>query len=91
MMSTGRTLMALAVKHKLKIRHADCPQAFLNGDLSRPLYVDLHTGTSLKPELLTQFQQIHGNKKHALRLRKSIYGLNQAPLCWSNTLNKWLT
>jgi len=44
LLATGRMLIAIATKLGLAVSSADVPQAFLQSDATRPLYVKLPPG-----------------------------------------------
>lgn len=74
-----RILLALAAKHGWAVEQMDVKVAFLNGDLSEELYMQLPPGVA-KP----------GEEHLVWRLRKSIYGLKQAPRMWYHKLDSFM-
>lgn len=63
--------LAFPIFHKFKIYQIDVKYAFLNGDLEENLYIEQPEGFIL------------GNDKNRVRkLKKELYGLNQAPCTW---------
>ena len=69
-METVRLLLALAVHFQWVIRQFDVKNAFLHGDLTEEVYMQLPVGYSLSPP------------STVYRLRKSLYGLKQLPRMW---------
>jgi hypothetical protein len=64
-----RLLIALAAHEGWQVHHMDVKSAFLNGDLQEEVYIEQPTGF------------IVTSKEHkVLKLKKSLYGLHQAPL-----------
>lgn len=76
---TIRTVLTLAIFHKWDLRQLDISNAFLHGSLSEPVYMVQPPGfvDSSRPD-------------HVCRLRKSLYGLRQAPLAWYQTFSSAL-
>lgn len=68
-MCTMRTLLALAVANGWHIRHLDVKTAFLHGVLEETIYMHQPPGYVTDPKLVCH-------------LRKSLYGLRQAPRAW---------
>ena len=66
-----RLIVAISAYYKCKLRQADVTSAFLHGTLNGRIYVEL-------PEKL---KHEHGESK-CWSTRKSLYGLNDAPLAW---------
>lgn len=75
-----RTVLALAVKHDLKLHQVDVTTAFLNGTLEEEDFIKQPEGF-VAP----------GNENLVCRLKKSIYGLKQSPRCWNLALDSKLT
>ncbi|KAK9752029.1 Reverse transcriptase (RNA-dependent DNA polymerase) [Popillia japonica] len=73
-MSTVRLLLAQAVKKNLPLRQLDIPTAFLNGELNSEIYIKAPKGI--------------GKGNEIYRLRKSLYGLKEAPRCWNQKINE---
>lgn len=74
-MVTVKMLFALAAKKKWFLHQLDISNTFLNGDLSKEIYMDIPPG----------YAEIKGvNLPHnaVLELKKSIYGLKQASRQW---------
>ncbi|PKU66222.1 Retrovirus-related Pol polyprotein from transposon TNT 1-94 [Dendrobium catenatum] len=76
---TIRVLFTLALHHGWKIHQLDIENAFLHGTLDDTIYMRQPKGfeDSLHPH-------------HVCLLRKSIYGLRQAPRQWYNTFSAYL-
>ncbi|GJQ79318.1 hypothetical protein Trydic_g16185 [Trypoxylus dichotomus] len=74
-----RILFALATKNNMTITTFDIKTAFLYGNLSEEIYVDI-------PEA---YDTINTNNK-VCRLKKSLYGLKQAPLKWNERFSNFL-
>ena len=65
-LATARIVMAAAAHHRVPIRHANVPQAFLQAQNNRPIYVDLPKGISVKSEILEAFRQQHPRERPVL-------------------------
>lgn len=77
-MITVRTLLTIAVNKDYEWCQLDVKSAFLNGVLDSPEYM-------LAPEGLEV------EKGSFCKLRKTLYGLKEAPKCWYTKLNSFLT
>eukprot|EP00955_Chlamydomonas_euryale_P114376 366274-Chlamydomonas_euryale.AAC.2 len=66
--------MAFVAANDLELLQLDVTCAFLNGDLDKELWTTVPPG----------YEHIYSGK--ALRLKKAIYGLKQAPKVWWETL-----
>lgn len=74
-MVTIKLLLALSAKKKWFLHHLDISNAFLNGDLSEEIYMDLPPGyADRKGDSLSPYS--------VLKLKKSIYGLKQTSRQW---------
>ncbi|MBW0551573.1 hypothetical protein O181_091288 [Austropuccinia psidii MF-1] len=73
-----RTLIAMASTRNLQFHQVDIKSAFLNAPLSETVYLSIPQGMS------------SDRRKFCLKLRKTIYGLKQAPLAWYERLKGWL-
>jgi hypothetical protein len=72
-------LLTLAAQEGWRVHHMDVKSAFLNGDLKEEVYV----------RQLARFI-IAGQEGKVLRLRKALYGLQQAPRAWNSKLDDTL-
>jgi len=77
--TTFRTLLAVAGKEGLTVRHFDVKNAFLNGTLDETIYMAQPKGF-----------EVQGKENMVCRLNKSIYGLKQAARVWNKRLNSIL-
>lgn len=66
-----RVMLALAANFDMEIAQFDVKTAFLNGDLTEEIYMQIPEG-------------IPGNENKVCRLRKSLYGLKQASRAWNS-------
>ena len=89
-LNTVRTLLSIAVKMALPIYHADIPQAFIQTELDRDIYIKFPRGISIKEDILRDMQEKYPNSKLGIRLLRSLYGLKQAPMLWNSHLNEVL-
>lgn len=71
---TIRLVLSIALSHSWSIRQLDINNAFLNGHISEDVYMT-------QPEGFT-----NGDSTLVCKLRKSLYGLRQAPRAWFDTL-----
>ncbi|KAH9754441.1 hypothetical protein KPL71_015444 [Citrus sinensis] len=76
--NTIRILLSLAVNLEWPVQQFDVKNAFLHGDLSEEIYMDLPPGCS-GPERLNQ---------KVCKLKKSFYGLKQSPRAWFGKFTK---
>jgi len=74
--TSWRMLLALAAIRGWKVRQADVVTAFLNGPIDHEIYAQLPKG----------FEQ----EGMVCRLKKSVFGLKQAPRIWWETISKKL-
>ncbi|KAL0545984.1 hypothetical protein IC582_015888 [Cucumis melo] len=77
--TTIRALIALAVIHSLLIHQMDVKTTFLNGNLEEEIYMTQPEGF-----------KIPGQENKVCKLRKSLYGLEQAPKQWYENFNNTL-
>lgn len=66
------TVLGYCTSKGAKTHQVDFVTAFLNGDIDEKIYVTLPTGFD--------------KQRHAIRLKKSLYGLKQSPLNWHQKL-----
>nr|GEX93456.1 retrovirus-related Pol polyprotein from transposon TNT 1-94 [Tanacetum cinerariifolium] len=74
-----RIFIANAAHKNMTIYQMDVKMAFLNGELKEKVYV-------LQPEGFVD----HDNPSHVYKLKKALYGLNQAPRAWYDMLSSFL-
>ncbi|GJX58401.1 retrovirus-related pol polyprotein from transposon TNT 1-94 [Tanacetum coccineum] len=74
-----RIFIANAARKNMLIYQMDVKTAFLNGELQEEVYVSQPEGF-INPDHPT----------HIYHLKKALYGLNQAPRAWYNTLSRFL-
>ena len=76
--NTVRVLLSLAANLDWPLQQFDVKNAFLHGEMSEEVYMDLPPGCMI-PE-------IHSQK--VCRLKKSLYGLKQSPRAWFGRFTK---
>jgi hypothetical protein len=74
-----RLLLALAVQEGWRVHHMDVKLAFLDGDLKEEVYVHQPPGFAIPDK-----------EGKVWRLRKTLYGLRQAPRAWNAKLDSTL-
>jgi hypothetical protein len=79
--STVRMLMTLTLAFDLHTRCIDFSNAFVQADLPKPIYIHLPMG----------FKPPDGSDDSILELKKSLYGLCEAPKLWFDHLSEKLT
>jgi hypothetical protein len=72
-------LDALSVMNGHEIHQMDVKTAFLNGHLEEEIYMCQPPGYIER-----------GKEQLLCRLKKSLYGLNQAPRCWNKVIDEFL-
>lgn len=77
---TFRTLLAVAAKRNMNVKHIDVKTAFLYGELEETIYMEQPPGFE---------DQSQGEK--VCKLKKSLYGLKQAARVWNETVKRALT
>eukprot|EP00253_Pinus_taeda_P031818 PITA_31818 len=77
-MNSIRLVLSLAASFKWEVHKMDAKSAFLHGDLHGKIYMEQPLG----------FIQIDSNL--VCRLKKSIYGLKQAPQAWYAKMDSFL-
>ena len=68
-LSSVRTFISISMDRKWPLFHMDVKNSFLNGELSKEVYMKLPHGNSYPP----------GFPHRVFRLRRALYGLKQAP------------
>ena len=76
-MSTVRLMLTLAAKHNFVTKQVDYANAFVQAKLDTDVYVHLPSCVCANTE-----------KKQVFKLKKSLYGLRQAPLKWFEKLRE---
>lgn len=79
-LSTVRSILALCNRNKFFIHQLDVCNAFLNGHLNEPVYLEIPEGI---------YTNVNRNS-HVLLLKKALYGLKQAPRAWNLEFNKFV-
>jgi hypothetical protein len=74
-----RLLLAYSSLNDIKLYQMDVKSAFLNGEINELVYIEQPPG----------FEDPR-NPNHVYRLKKALYGLNQAPRAWSERLSGFL-
>lgn len=77
--NTIRVLLFLAANSNWPLHQLDVKNAFLNGELSEEVYMDIPPGF--------EDQQTRGK---VCKLKKSLYGLKQSPLAWFSRFSQVL-
>lgn len=88
MLATARLVMAAGVRNGVPVRHVDI--AFLQAAVSRPIYISLPTGIGVNPNVIANFRRQHPHGNICFRLIRSLYGLSNAPMIFSQTLATFL-
>ncbi|KAM1062317.1 hypothetical protein ACFX2A_027225 [Malus domestica] len=76
--NTVRVLLSLAANLDWPLQQFDVKNAFLHGDLTEEIYMDLPPGCSDSDR----------QKQKVCRLKKSLYGLKQSPRAWFGRFTK---
>ena len=76
-METIRLALAIAASKQWEVHHMDVKCAFLNGDISEDIY-------------MYQPQWFVSNPYFVCRLKKSLYGIKQAPSAWYAKIDGFL-
>lgn len=77
-LTTVRIILKLAAMKNWIVHQMDVSNTFLHGDLDEEIYIKLPQGFTCS------------DPTKVLRLKKSLYGLRQAPRCWYSKLEKVL-
>lgn len=75
-MSTVRSLIVHSIQNEWNLHQLDIPTAFLNGQIESEIYIKTPEGRS--------------NTTDYLRLKRSLYGLKEAPKCWNKRFNQFM-
>jgi hypothetical protein len=78
-MESVRLRLMLAAQEGWQVHHMDVKSTFLNGDLKEEVYAHQSAGFI-----------VAGQEGKVLRLRKTLYGLRQAPRAWNSKLDDTL-
>ena len=76
--NTVRVLLSLAVNLDWPLHQFDVKNAFLHGDLTEEVYMDLPPGCHIPGK----------HQRKVCRLKKSLYGLKQSPRAWFGRFTK---
>ncbi|KAM1346354.1 hypothetical protein ACFX13_036411 [Malus domestica] len=76
--NTVRVLLSLAANLNWPLQQFDVKNAFLHGDLTEEIYMDLPPGCNAPDKY----------KRKVCRLKKSLYGLKQSPRAWFGRFTK---
>lgn len=76
-LATIRIILAVGMQHNFKFHQMDVKTAFLNGELSEEVYMEIPEGVENVPG-------------YVCKLEKSLYGLKQSPKCWNEKFNKFM-
>eukprot|EP01018_Ginkgo_biloba_P017000 Gb_31767 [translate_table: standard] len=77
-MNTVRIILALVAQLNWQLYQMDVKSAFLNGDLSKEVYME-------QPPSYVQ----KGKEDHVCRLKKALYGLKQEPRAWYEKIDRY--
>jgi hypothetical protein len=69
-------MISLVAQNKWSIHHMDVKSAFLNGYLEEKVFVEQPQGF-----------EVQGKEHQVYKLKKALYGLNQAPRTWYARIN----
>ncbi len=73
-----RWLFSIASKFGWQLHHLDIPNAFLHGTIDREKFVAIPPGIQ------------HDPKKYMFKLKKALYGLDVAPVCFNHEIDNYL-
>ena len=76
-MDSIRLALAIAASKQWEVHHIDVKCAFLNGDLTEDIYMQ-------------EPQGFFSNPSFVCRLKKSLYGIKQAPRAWYAKIDGFL-
>lgn len=90
-LTTVRTLLAVAAMEKWHTHQMDVSNAFLHGELSETVYMKLPRGYSnLGSRITVNMLLPSASANLVCKLKKSLYGLRQAPRTWFDKLSSTL-
>lgn len=78
-LSSIRVILALGAHYDLELEQMDVVTAFLNGDLEKDIYMNIHEGFRTTT-----------NSHMVCKLQKSLYGLKQSPRQWYGKMHMYL-
>jgi hypothetical protein len=78
--SSIRAIISLVASMEWNLHHMDVKTAFLNGAIEEEVYIEQPQGF-----------EVHSRDTHVCRLKKALYGLNQAPRAWYARMDSYLT
>lgn len=87
-MTTVRAVLALAAKFNWHLHQMDVNNAFLHGELTEEIYMKLPPGFQ-QLSSVSGTQQLSTGVELVCRLKKSIYGLKQAPVHHTYGIISW--
>lgn len=76
-LDTVRSLLAIAAKERMKLKHFDVSAAFLYGDISETIY-------------MRQPEGFEDGTNRVCKLKRSLYGLKQASRCWNQKFDDFM-
>jgi hypothetical protein len=79
-MTSIRTILSLLVVEYLHLQQLDVKTTFLHGDLEEEIYMQQPQG-----------YEVNGKENLVCRLKKSLYGLNQASRQWHLNFHRFMT
>jgi hypothetical protein len=77
-MNSIHLVLSLATSHKWEVHQMDVKSAFLHGDLKEEIYMEQPPG------------YVQYDSSLVCRLKKSLFGLNQAPQAWYSKMDNFL-
>ena len=78
--SSIRTILALSAQMGWHIHQMDVKTVFLNGIIEKEVYIEQPKGF-----------EIFSSESHVCRLKRELYGLNQAPYAWYTRIDSYFT
>lgn len=81
-----RALLAMVVEEDLELLQFDVQTAFLYGELSEDIFMEMAEGLSVEKK-----GRKGATKSVVCKLKKSLYGLKQAPRCWNQKFTSFLS